>query len=112
MALAVKEEEALDPVNVALLGAREVVFEADAVANLLQELFEPGFQGFFQWLDRSWGGAILVYRTAKSSTLKPDVFRLLQQLRLRVFSFSSGRRGLHFTRNHLARIIVGQPRRA
>ena len=39
MALAVKEDEVHDPVNVALLGAREVVFEADAFANLRLELY-------------------------------------------------------------------------
>ena len=39
MALAVNEDEAFDPVNVALLSARGVVFEADAVANLRLELY-------------------------------------------------------------------------
>ena len=39
IALAVKEDEALDPVNSALLGARGMVFEADAVANLRLELY-------------------------------------------------------------------------
>ena len=47
MALAVKEDEAFDPANVALLGARGVVFEADGAANLLQELFGVGAPGRF-----------------------------------------------------------------
>ena len=41
------EDEAFDPVNVALLSARGVVFEADAVANMLQELFGGGAPGRF-----------------------------------------------------------------
>ena len=50
IALAVKEDEALDPVNSALLGARGMVFEADAVANMLQEHFGAGLHGFFNGL--------------------------------------------------------------
>ena len=38
--LAVKEDEALDPVDAAFLDTRGVVFEADSVANLLHELVE------------------------------------------------------------------------
>jgi len=47
-------------INVGVFGAQGVVLEANAVANLLQELFGAGYHGFFQWFDGSRGGAILV----------------------------------------------------
>jgi len=66
-------------VDVGVIGARGVVFEADAVANLLPALFGTGLHGLFQWFAGSWGGAILIGKMARQSILKPDAFRLLPQ---------------------------------
>ena len=63
-------------INVGVFGAQGVVLEADAVANLLQELFGAGFHGLLKWFDGSWGGAILVGKMAKRSILRPNAFRL------------------------------------
>ena len=71
-------------VNVGVFGTRGVMFEADGVANLLQELFGAGFPGFFQWFDGSWGGAILVGKMAKRSILRPNAFRLQPRAGFRI----------------------------
>ena len=71
-------------VDVGVIGARAVVFEADAVANLLPALFGTGFPGFFQWFDGSWGSAILVGKMAKDSILKPNPFRLPPEFCFRI----------------------------
>jgi len=69
------------------------VDDADAVANLLQELVGAGFRGFFQWFDGSWGGAILVGTMAKQSILKPDAFRTLPQLSFRIIPLRGAKSG-------------------
>jgi hypothetical protein len=43
MALAMKEDEPPDPVDISIFGADGIVFEADGIAHPIQELF--GFHG-------------------------------------------------------------------
>ena len=87
-------DEALDPVDAAFLDARGVVFEADGVANLLQELFGAGFPGLFKWFDGSWGGDILVGKMALQSILKPDALRIPPQLCFRIIPHRGTKSGM------------------
>lgn len=47
VALVMKEDEALDPMDVGLLGARGVVLAANGLADLVEQLLGARFRGHF-----------------------------------------------------------------